>query len=155
MIPMDFEDQFPFLNYDAHGEDQFNRQYIEVGIERTEAFFAACRYQYVVFNFRHNMRNRKIVDVVGPRLLARGLIAGYAVLPTLEHYEQARREDFINAGFKMFPELWPCILDPMLAQVRTYAAQARADKGQDHDNQAADLPRGQRQHKRGADRSRP
>lgn len=121
IIPLEFEGQFPYLNYDAHGERQFDALYIEVGIERAKTFLKAHRYENVLFNYRHNMRNVKIAEVVGPWAIREGLIRRYTILPTAEQYAKAKAEGFVEAGFKMYPELWPSLFDPVLNTLKEWA----------------------------------
>lgn len=120
IVPIEMEGQFPYLNYDAKGQSKFDRIYIEVGIKRVLRFLTAHRYANVLFNYRHNMRNFQIALRVGPEAKRRGLIEDYAILPTEKHYAQAKEEDFGAHGFKMYPELWPCMFDPVLEKLKEW-----------------------------------
>lgn len=120
LIPIEYEGQYPYLTYDAHGEAQYDKQYIEVGIRRMKQFLQTHRYDFVLFNFRHKMRNFKVAQVVGPWAKAQGLIRDFAILPTKAQYEQSQREGFADAGYKIYPELWPTMFDPVLQQLKEW-----------------------------------
>lgn len=122
IIPIEYEGQYPYLTYDAHGEAQYDKQYIEVGIRRMKEFLTRHRYDYALFNFRHKMRNFKIAQVVGPWAKASGLIKDFAILPTKAQYEQSQREGFADQGFKIFPELYPTMFNPVLQQLKDWHA---------------------------------
>ena len=124
IIPLEFEACFPFLNYDAHGEAKYDAEYVDVLVRRMKEFFSAHPYQYVVFNFRPNLRNVKAARIVGPWLVEKGLAKGYAILPTAEHYAQAQTEKFHLRGYKMFPELYPAMLNPVIRQVKAWTEEA-------------------------------
>lgn len=120
IVPIEFEGQFPYLNYDAHGESKFDKIYIEVGVERFKKFLSQHPYKFIIFNFRHNMRNVKIAEDVGPWAIKNGICQEFVILPNKEHYEQARAEGFAAAGYKMYPELWPSILDKIKNQIEKW-----------------------------------
>lgn len=128
IVPIQYEDQFPFLNYDAHGEDQYDDLYVAIGHERLMRFFTAHRYDYLMFNFTHRSRNTRAAVPVLAELRAAGAIQGGAVMPTREQYEQSQRESFWTRGYKMFPELWPTMFNPMAAQMRTWHEQLKEPK---------------------------
>lgn len=127
IIPLPMERCFPFLNYDAHGEAQFDDEYVRVVGQRLGVFLRQHRYRRVIFNFRHNMRNHRIAVDLGPALVTEGATEAFAILPTREQYEQAQRERFHLSGFKMFPELYPVMFDPLRALVATWAAECAAE----------------------------
>jgi len=120
IIPIEFEGCFPYLNYDGHGEAKYDAEYIEVMIRRMKEFFTAHRYPYVLFLFRHKLRNTKAAAVVGPWLVEQGLAKSYAILPRPEHYAQGQAEKFHLRGYKMFPELYPAMLNPAIRQVKAW-----------------------------------
>lgn len=120
IIPIEYEGQFPYLNYDAHGEKKYDKIYIEVGIRRMKEFLSRHPYQFILFNYRHNMRNVKIAEAVGPWAVKSGFTQEYAILPTKAHYERAQKEGFADAGYKMYPELWPSILNEVKQQIEDW-----------------------------------
>jgi hypothetical protein len=120
IIPIEFESQYPYLNYDAHGQSKYDKIYIEKGIERLKLFLQTHNYEYCLFNFRHNMRNYKIVETVGFWAKQKGYIRDYRIMPTKQQYEQSRKEGFVEKGFKMYPELWPTMYNPVLEQLQEW-----------------------------------
>lgn len=123
VIPIEYEDSFPYLNYDAHGEKKYDKQYIEVGVKRFLTFFKKHNYRYVLFNFRHKMRNIKIAHAVIPELIKTGAIKEAAILPTKEHYLLSQKEGFAKKGFSMFPELYPTMLNPVIEIVNKWSSE--------------------------------
>lgn len=120
LIPLEFENQFPYLNYDAKGASKFNAIYIKKLEERLDLFLRTHSYENVVFNFRHNLRNVVAANTVAPKAQHEGVIRQYAIIPSKETYMQGHAEGFIEAGFKMYPELWPTMLDPLIAKVQEF-----------------------------------
>jgi hypothetical protein len=120
VIPLPFETQFPYLNYDAHGEAEFDAAYIAKLGARMDTFFRRHRYRYVMFMYRHNLRNARIAERLGPALKRDGVIEDFALLPTAAQYKQSQAERFHLSGYKMFPELYPTMLRPVLEQVKTW-----------------------------------
>ena len=125
VIPIEFENCYPYLTYDAHGEKKYDAPYIAKMIVRLEAFLRRFPYRFCLFHYRHNLRNVVAVTAVGRKLKAEGVIEDFAVLPVRQHYEQAQQEKFFKRGFAMYPELWPCMLDPVVAKFREFERRAR------------------------------
>ena len=113
VIPIEFENCYPYLTYDAHGEKKYDKPYILKLAARLELFLRKFPYRFVLFHYRHNLRNVAAAKHVGNKLKQEGVIEDFAILPKEHHYEQARRENFIMQGFKMYPELYPCMLTPV------------------------------------------
>lgn len=59
IIPIEYEDCYPYLTYDAHGQAKYNEMYIKKIYERLMIFFNKHHYDIIVFNFRPTLRNRK------------------------------------------------------------------------------------------------
>jgi hypothetical protein len=117
LIPLEYNDQFPYLNYDLRGPDAY-LDYIDIGISRMKAFFSQKLYRYIVFNFRHNLSDVIIAKTVGPWLKEQGFILDYRILPTLSQYRISQKELFHKKGFSMYPELWPTMLNPFIEEVK-------------------------------------
>lgn len=115
IIPLEFESCFPYLNYDAHGERKFDALYIDVLHARLLRFFTRHRYDYLLFNYRPNLRNVRAARPAADALKKDGAIVDYAILPTVEQYEKARQAGW--RGGSMFPELDPATLNPVLRQL--------------------------------------
>lgn len=95
VIPLEYEDQFPYLNYNAHGEAQYDDLYVRIGTERLGRF-----------------------------LRAEGALEDYAILPAQEHYRQAQAEGFSQKGYRMHPEIYPALLAPVAEQIAAWFAAA-------------------------------
>lgn len=57
IIPIEFEECYPYLTYDAHGEKKYDELYVRYVYARLKIFFEKFPYEYIIFNFRHNLRN--------------------------------------------------------------------------------------------------
>lgn len=124
IVPLEFEAQYPFLNYDAKGQSQFDKQYIRVVGDRLDTFFRTHRYRHVVFAFLPGMRNRVIAERIAPDLVKDGAIESYSILPTEAARQQARDEGaYMAPGFRMYPDLWPCVIEELAAHVRQVCLQ--------------------------------
>ena len=120
VIPIEFENCYPYLTYDAHGESKYDAPYIATLARRLETFLRAHPYRFVFFHYRHNLRNVKAAQIVGRKLKKESVIEDYATLPSAQDYEQARREGFIKKGFMMYPELYPCMMESAQRQVNEF-----------------------------------
>ena len=58
IIPLEFENCYPYLTYDAHGERKYDNLYIKITYARLKLFFEKFPYKNIIFNFRPNLRNR-------------------------------------------------------------------------------------------------
>lgn len=109
IIPIEYEDCYPYLTYDAHGMARYDKMYIQKIYERLMIFFTKHHYDVIVFNFRPSLRNRKsalkfVEDYKGDSQIY--------ILPTEETWnavlEKWRKSDF--KGGHYFPDLEPEIL---------------------------------------------
>jgi hypothetical protein len=119
IVPLPFEGQFPFLNYDAKGQARFDEQYIKVVGNRLERFIRKFRYRHVVFSFLQGMRNRVIAERLGPMLVRENVIEGFTILPSDAIREQARAEIAKDPnGYMVYPDIWPCMLQELVSETR-------------------------------------
>jgi hypothetical protein len=116
VIPIEFEDQFPYLNYDAHGEREYDRLYVKIGIERLSRFFLTHRYRFVLFNFRPTQRNVKIALDIGPRLHEVGALERWALVPDAGLWDRVRAGG-LSMKYKLYPDLLPEILSALHDQL--------------------------------------
>lgn len=58
IIPIEFESEYPYLTYDAHGDKKYDKTYVAVVYRRLKLFFETFHYDRIIFNFRPNLRNR-------------------------------------------------------------------------------------------------
>lgn len=105
IIPIEFEDCYPYLTYDAHGQKKYDRLYCKVVYRRLMEFFAVHKYERIVFNFRPGLRNRAAAlkfqqDYTGG--------AEIFILPSQLAYRDAQRRKFPKS--KMFPDLDDAVL---------------------------------------------
>jgi predicted RNA-binding protein len=120
IIPLEFESEFPYLTYDAHGQAEFDGLYILFTDRNMIRFFVAKRYEYIVFNFRPNLRNSRSAHMAGQYLKARGHVKGYAVIPDERLYDAAHADGFDKHGCRMFSDLHPWILKALKEQAEKY-----------------------------------
>ena len=100
IIPIEFEDCYPYLTYDAHGQKQYDKLYCQVVYRRLMAFFALHHYERIVFNFRPGLRNRASALKFKQTYTGKSEIF---ILPTQEGYRAAQRGGFPKG--KMYPDL--------------------------------------------------
>lgn len=98
IIPLEFENCYPYLTYDAHGEKENDREYVEQCYRRLRIFFKKFEYKRIIFNFRPNLRNRIAAENFKKRSNTECLI-----LPTTNTYAKARSEGFSDGT--MYPDL--------------------------------------------------
>ena len=106
IIPIEFENCYPYLTYDAHGNKKYDEMYIKKIYERLCIFFERHKYKKIIFNFRPNLRNRisalKFIDNYNDSNTK------FYVLPSEEAYNKNKEE-----GYKLgmyFPDLYPNVL---------------------------------------------
>lgn len=120
IIPIEYEAQFPYLNYDAHGQKKHDSLYIKIGIERMKQFLTLHPYRFVIFNFRHTLRNVHIAEVVSKWAVEHGYIQNFIILPTKAQYVQSQGEGFTRKGYSIYPELWPTMFNPLVEKVKEW-----------------------------------
>ena len=114
IIPIEFEECYPYLTYDAHGEGKWDKLYIGVCYRRLRQFFSTFEYEKIVFNFRPNMRNR-----IAARTFERNYKgnAEIVILPTIQAYRKAQESGFPQG--KMFPDLDTNVLNELTREIIT------------------------------------
>ena len=100
IIPMEFENCYPYLTYDAHGQAKYDNLYNSYLLKRFKLFFNKFPYKYIVFNFRHNLRNVK------PALkFKKEYKQGKCfIVPTKKAYELDRKNNF-KPYSRYYPDL--------------------------------------------------
>jgi len=119
VVPLEYEGSYPYMTYDAHGQKQFDELYIVYTIRNLIRFFISKRYDFIVFNFRPTLRNKKAGLLAGRYLKRHNHINDYAVLPSLGVYEAA---EFQTMRSKLFPDIHPAVLDEIKRQIEVYRA---------------------------------
>ena len=101
IIPIVFENCYPYLTYDAHGTAPYDKIYIKYLYERLMRFFSVHHYDYIIFDFRPNLRNR-----ISAKMFKRDFKGGSKIyiLPTATGYEMARKNKFKPYGGR-YPDL--------------------------------------------------
>lgn len=116
IIPIEYEDCYPFLTYDAHGQAKYNEIYIQKIYERLIKFFNNFHYDIIVFNFRPSLRNRKSAYKFVENYTGDSEIY---ILPTNETWDAIlkkwRESDF--KGGHYFPDLEPEVLEEISAVI--------------------------------------
>lgn len=114
IIPIEFENCYPYLTYDAHGEGKWDKLYITVCYRRLNEFFSTFHYDKIILNFRPNMRNRIAAQAFKKNYKGNSEII---ILPTVAAYEKARKAGFPRG--KMFPDLDDNVLMEIKKEMRT------------------------------------
>ena len=118
IIPLEYEDSYPYLTYDARHDPMFDDLYLIYTMRSLIRFFTLKHYEYVVFNFRpspHVMRRRKSGVVAGRYLKEHHHIQDYAVCPSKPVLKNALKAISGRKGFydRMYPDVHPLVLDDM------------------------------------------
>lgn len=111
IIPIEFEECYPFLTYDAHGQKQYDELYIKFLYSRLMKFFNKFHYDYIIFNFRPNMRNRVSANAFVKHF--KGNTKCF-IAPSNATYEKARRNKF-----KPYGSRYPDLSDEVMQELRT------------------------------------
>ena len=113
IIPIEFEECYPYMTYDAHGEGKWDKQYINTCYRRMMEFFGKFHYDKIIFNFRPNMRNRIAALAFARDYQGRSEIF---ILPTPAAYKEAQRDGFKPAGMR-YPDLSYPVLNELRKEV--------------------------------------
>lgn len=100
IIPIEYENCYPYLTYDAHGKKQYDKMYIEETYKRLTNFFSAHVYETIIFNFRPGMRNRIAAEMFKKNYKKKSNIY---ILPSIKIFNEIKKEGFPQG--KMFPDL--------------------------------------------------
>ena len=63
VVPIEFEEAYPFMTYDAPGSKEFDSQYISVLSSRLTTFLSIFKYKKIVAFFRPGRRNLRAVSI--------------------------------------------------------------------------------------------
>jgi hypothetical protein len=123
LIPRQYWHSYPFKNYDGKSQKDTTKEYQTILRNRLEVFIKKHPYDYVLANFRPNLRNTPVTKAVLADLKAKRTIKDYAVVPDEMLYESARIDGFEGPkGMgKMFPDLHQLILDALGAQLKKWS----------------------------------
>lgn len=59
IIPIDFEECYPYLTYDSLGEKKYDKLYTKKTYVKFKMFFEKFDYEYIIFNLRPSLAIRK------------------------------------------------------------------------------------------------
>lgn len=89
IIPLEFENCYPYLTYDAHGEKKYDKIYVKITYARLRIFFEKFPYKNIIFNFRPNLRNR-----ICALKLKQTLKSNIYIYPSVKNYNLAKKNKF-------------------------------------------------------------
>lgn len=90
IIPMVYEDCYPFLNYDTPipSPYEYEQDYFDVTCRKLDEFLRYKKYKYCLFLFKPGSRGAKIAASVCPKLVEDGVILDYYIGPSEEKYQE-------------------------------------------------------------------
>lgn len=109
IIPIEFEDCYPYLTYDAHGQKKYDDIYIEYTYNRLMKFFQNHHYKNIIFNFRPTLRNK--IAALKFKENFHFYPVNIYIVPTENTWEELRKywkEN--NKIFHYFPDIEPIVL---------------------------------------------
>ena len=119
IIPEKFWDSYPFLNYDGHTTPKgFEALYVKKMSNRLTRFFKKHSYDYVIANFRPNLRNAAIADTVLKQLVAKKVIKDYKIIPDEDLYNDVKKRGFPRG--KVFPDLDDKVLETLTKEINNF-----------------------------------
>lgn len=118
VIPQEYWNSYPYLNYDGDSAKVANKLYAEKMEKRLLKFFKTHSYDYVVVNFRPKLRNTPVATKVFSKLKQQGFVKDYVIVPTQEAYSELQSRGF--PGGKMYPDLDEKILGQIRESVEQF-----------------------------------
>lgn len=118
VIPQQFWNSYPYLNYDGDSAKSANKLYAQKLEKRLLKFFKTHHYDYVVANFRPKLRNTPVIEKVFSKLKKGGQVRDFIIVPTQEEYEDLQSRGF--PGGKMYPDLDEKIFENIKKSVEKY-----------------------------------
>ena len=113
IIPIEFENCYPYLTYDAHGQKKYDVMYCQIVYKRLIRFFNKHQYDRIVFNFRPKLRNRAAALKFKETYSGNSEIL---ILPTQRAYKQAQMRGFPRG--KIFPDLDDVVLRELTEAIK-------------------------------------
>jgi hypothetical protein len=134
VIPIEYENSYPYLTYDAHGTIEYDEVYKLYTTRNLIRFFILKKYENIVFNFRPNLRNSKSAKIAGDYLFEKGHIKSYCIIPNIDLYNEAQNDGFTKLGLSMYPDLHPIILTKLKESVIKYTKNTTIKKEKDEND---------------------
>lgn len=120
VIPIEYENQYPYLTYDAHGDKKFDDLYTIYTVRNIIRFFVLVKFDYIIFNFRPTLRNKKAGVLAGRYLKSKGHIKDFVICPNDYEYKQAQKDGFAAKGLSMYPDIHPFIIKALENNVKRF-----------------------------------
>lgn len=109
IIPIEFEECYPYMTYDTNRPSGVDNLYIDISYERLIKFFTIHHYDYIIFNYRP--ASRALNDVrVAEKFIKNFNHSQCFILPSLNVYNNARQNKFKPYGGH-YPDLSNEIID--------------------------------------------
>jgi predicted RNA-binding protein len=97
IIPIEFEECYPYMTYDTNRPSGIDNLYIDILYERLIKFFTTHHYDYIIFNYRPS--NRASNDIkVAEKFIQIFNQSECFILPSLNTYNKARQNKFKPYG---------------------------------------------------------
>ena len=95
IIPLEYENQYPFLTYDTTRLAKYNKLYIQKNYPKMKIFLNKFKYDYIIFNFRPTLR-----DVYLGRLIKKESENpdNIYIVPSKKVYKLAKKNGFKPSG---------------------------------------------------------
>lgn len=115
VIPIEYEDCYPYLNYDALVDPVTGEEtYFNVNSKKLDEFLRAHSYDYCVFLFKPGSRVYRLIETVCPRLVEEGVLKDYYAGPDQQTYQQICDELVAN------PKLYSYRYNPLAYKPYSY-----------------------------------
>ena len=101
VIPIEFENCYPYLTYDGYERPKNDKLYIQKTYSRLKIFLNRFDYKYIIFNFRPNLRNRISAEMIKKTSNNKDNIFIY---PSKENYLLSKRNGF-KPSTHYYPDL--------------------------------------------------
>ncbi len=107
VVPQRYWNSYPFLNYDSPFDPNAVQIYRKMVKNRLTKFFENNRYDFVLANFRPNLKTTKAAKEALSDLNKRKFIRDYAIIPDDSLYKKMQIDGFgkPNGVGSMFPDL--------------------------------------------------
>lgn len=120
MIPIEYENSYPYMTYDAHHEQEFDEFFIIYMTRYFIRFFTLKHYEYLVINSSPSQRNRKRKPSIlaGRYLKQHQHIKDYAIVPSSEVYARVLFNNSQQVPKVIFNSMFPDIQPPALDDIK-------------------------------------
>lgn len=130
LIPQDYWECFPYLNYNANSEPRFRTLYDDILKRRLNIFLGKFPFDYVMAHASPHKKVIKVYHDVLSDLKKTGRIKDYSVTPNIELYEKAQKDGFNskkNGSGMRNPDLHKFILSTMVENLKAWGMMTRSE----------------------------